>query len=101
VIAPPSTFIRYVILHLFADLPSNQQQEEFQENSTAPRSQTQQAWRPEVLFQEEYYDLHFDRRLQYFEDFANLYNNLSQQMQQYFEEMATQLKGHENFENEL
>jgi len=54
----------------------------------------------EVLSREEYHVLHFDLRIAGFADLASLYNSLSQQMQQYFEDMATKMEGYEDFEKE-
>jgi len=54
----------------------------------------------EVLCREEYHVLHFDLRIAGFADLASLYNSLSQQMEQYFEEIAIKLEGYEEFEKE-
>ncbi|KDR77131.1 hypothetical protein GALMADRAFT_66299 [Galerina marginata CBS 339.88] len=54
----------------------------------------------EVLTREEYHVLHFDLRIAGFADLASLYTSLSQQMEQYFEEIATKMEGYQDFERE-
>lgn len=44
--------------------------------------------------------LHFDLRIAGFADLASLYLSLSQQMEQYFQEIADKMKGYEDFETE-
>lgn len=53
----------------------------------------------EVLSRENYHVLHFDLRIAGFADLSSLYMSLSQQMEQYFEEIA-KLEGYEEFERE-
>ncbi|KAK6974961.1 hypothetical protein R3P38DRAFT_567656 [Favolaschia claudopus] len=53
----------------------------------------------EVLCGEEYHVLHFDLRIAGFADLASLYTSLSQQMEQYFEEIG-KIDGYEEFEKE-
>jgi hypothetical protein len=53
----------------------------------------------EVLCSEAYHVLHFDLRIAGFADLASLYTSLSQQMEQYFEEIG-KLPGYEEFEKE-
>ncbi|KAJ7845894.1 hypothetical protein B0H13DRAFT_2363387 [Mycena leptocephala] len=53
----------------------------------------------EVLCSESYHVLHFDLRIAGFADLASLYTSLSQQMEQYFEEIG-KLAGYEEFERE-
>ncbi|KAF8208189.1 hypothetical protein K438DRAFT_1813576 [Mycena galopus ATCC 62051] len=53
----------------------------------------------EVLCSEMYHTLHFDLRISGFADLASLYTSLSQQMEQYFEEIG-KLAGYEEFERE-
>jgi len=53
-----------------------------------------------VLCREEYHVLHFDLRIAGFADLASLYNSLSEQMEQYFEEIAFKMEGYEEFERE-
>ncbi|KAF7329743.1 hypothetical protein MKEN_00237600 [Mycena kentingensis (nom. inval.)] len=53
----------------------------------------------EVLSSDAYHVLHFDLRIAGFADLSSLYMSLSQQMQQYFEEVGKQL-GYEEFEKE-
>ncbi|KAF9563863.1 hypothetical protein CPC08DRAFT_760631 [Agrocybe pediades] len=54
----------------------------------------------EVLTRDEYHVLHFDLRIAGFADLASLYTSLSQQMEQYFEEISTNMEGYEDFEKE-
>ena len=54
----------------------------------------------EVLSREEYLVLHFDLRIAGFADLASLYLSLSQQMQQYFEEISSKMEGFEGFNKE-
>ncbi|TFK75628.1 hypothetical protein BDN72DRAFT_786875 [Pluteus cervinus] len=54
----------------------------------------------EVLSQDKYHVLHFDLRIAGFADLASLYLSLSQQMEQYFEEIADKMEGFEEFEKE-
>ena len=54
----------------------------------------------EVLTREQYHVLHFDLRIPGFADLASLYTSLSQQMEQYFEAIAKQMPGYEEFEKE-
>lgn len=44
--------------------------------------------------------LHFDLRIPGFADLGSLYLSLSQQMEQYFEEISKQMSGYEEFEKE-
>ncbi|KAJ7028689.1 hypothetical protein C8F04DRAFT_963618 [Mycena alexandri] len=53
----------------------------------------------EVLCSEAYHVLHFDLRIAGFADLASLYTSLSQQMEQYFEEIG-KMHGYEEFEKE-
>ncbi|ESK98018.1 hypothetical protein Moror_454 [Moniliophthora roreri MCA 2997] len=53
----------------------------------------------EVLCRDKYHVLHFDLRIAGFADLASLYTSLSQQMEQYFEEISKQ-EGFEEFEKE-
>ncbi|KAF8352054.1 hypothetical protein F5887DRAFT_11187 [Amanita rubescens] len=53
----------------------------------------------EVLSREQYHVLHFDLRIPGFADLASLYMSLSQQMENYFEEVAT-IDGYEDFRKE-
>ncbi|KAF7343412.1 hypothetical protein MVEN_01773600 [Mycena venus] len=53
----------------------------------------------EVLCSDAYHVLHFDLRIAGFADLASLYTSLSQQMEQYFEEIG-KLPGYEEFERE-
>lgn len=52
-----------------------------------------------MLSRENYHVLHFDLRIAGFADLSSLYMSLSQQMEQYFEEIA-KLEGYEEFERE-
>ncbi|KAF8960879.1 hypothetical protein BDZ97DRAFT_1831239 [Flammula alnicola] len=54
----------------------------------------------EVLSREEYHVLHFDLRIAGFADLPSLYISLSQQMEQYFKEVASRTEGYEDFEKE-
>jgi len=65
--------------------------------SLADRCQT--ALLREVLSREQYHVLHFDLRIPGFADLASLYMSLSQQMENYFEEVAT-IDGYEEFRKE-
>ncbi|KAJ7764549.1 hypothetical protein DFH07DRAFT_811625 [Mycena maculata] len=53
----------------------------------------------EVLCSKSYHVLHFDLRIAGFADLASLYMSLSQQMEQYFEEIGKEI-GYEEFERE-
>ncbi|KAJ6588325.1 hypothetical protein B0H19DRAFT_1205842 [Mycena capillaripes] len=53
----------------------------------------------EVLCSDSYHVLHFDLRIAGFADLASLYTSLSQQMEQYFEEIG-KIPGYEEFEKE-
>ncbi|TFK31804.1 hypothetical protein BDQ12DRAFT_693507 [Crucibulum laeve] len=53
----------------------------------------------EVLSRDQYHVLHFDLRIAGFADLASLYTSLSQQMEQYFEEIA-KIEGYNDFEKE-
>lgn len=53
----------------------------------------------EVLCSDDYHVLHFDLRIAGFADLSSLYMSLSQQMQQYFEEIAA-TEGYKEFETE-
>jgi hypothetical protein len=53
----------------------------------------------EVLCGDTYHVLHFDLRIAGFADLASLYLSLSQQMEQYFEEIGKE-EGYEEFERE-
>lgn len=44
--------------------------------------------------------LHFDLRIAGFADLSSLYNSLSQQMEQYFEEISKNMEGYKDFEKE-
>lgn len=44
--------------------------------------------------------LHFDLRIAGFADLSSLYSSLSQQMEQYFEEVSKNMEGYEVFEKE-
>lgn len=54
----------------------------------------------EVLANDRYHVLHFDLRIPGFADVFSLYMSLSQQMEQYFEEIAANLPGFEEFRKE-
>ncbi|KAF8805559.1 hypothetical protein BYT27DRAFT_7104264 [Phlegmacium glaucopus] len=54
----------------------------------------------EILSREEYHVLHFNLRIAGFADLTSLYLSLSQQMEQYFQEISTKMKGFEGFEKE-
>ncbi|KAG6841054.1 hypothetical protein C0991_002265 [Blastosporella zonata] len=54
----------------------------------------------EVLSRDNYHVLHFDLRIAGFADLASLYQSLSQQMELYFEEIATKMAGYEEFKKE-
>ncbi|KAL0946076.1 hypothetical protein HGRIS_012348 [Hohenbuehelia grisea] len=54
----------------------------------------------EVLSSPKYHVLHFDLRIAGFADLASLYMSLSQQMEQYFEEVSNQMEGYQEFEKE-
>ncbi|KAF8651180.1 hypothetical protein AX16_004835 [Volvariella volvacea WC 439] len=54
----------------------------------------------EVLSKEKYHVLHFDLRIAGFADLSSLYLSLSQQMEQYFGEIAEKMEGFEIFEKE-
>ncbi|KAF9267949.1 hypothetical protein L218DRAFT_970745 [Marasmius fiardii PR-910] len=54
----------------------------------------------EVLCNEKYHVLHFDLRIAGFADLASLYMSLSEQMEQYFEEISKQMDGYKEFEKE-
>ena len=54
----------------------------------------------EILSQDKYHVLHFDLRIAGFADLPSLYTSLSQQMEQYFEEVAKNMEGYEEFEKE-
>ncbi|KZP22205.1 hypothetical protein FIBSPDRAFT_787379 [Athelia psychrophila] len=54
----------------------------------------------EVLTREQYHVLHFDLRIPGFADLASLYTSLSTQMEQYFAEIARQMDGYKEFEQE-
>ncbi|KAH7882938.1 hypothetical protein F5I97DRAFT_1960037 [Phlebopus sp. FC_14] len=54
----------------------------------------------EVLSQEKYHVLHFDLRIPGFADISSLYMSLSQQMEQYFQEIAANVPGFEDFRKE-
>ncbi|KAL0567601.1 hypothetical protein V5O48_014388, partial [Marasmius crinis-equi] len=54
----------------------------------------------QVLCDPRYHVLHFDLRISGFADLASLYMSLSQQMEQYFEEIAKQMDGYQDFEKE-
>lgn len=53
-----------------------------------------------MLTREQYHVLHFDLRIAGFADLPSLYMSLSQQLEQYFEEIATKMEGYEDFEKE-
>jgi hypothetical protein len=54
----------------------------------------------EVLSREKYHVLHFDLRIAGFADLSSLYTSLSQQMEQYFEEISNTMAGYKEFEKE-
>ncbi|THU84391.1 hypothetical protein K435DRAFT_870311 [Dendrothele bispora CBS 962.96] len=54
----------------------------------------------EVLTHENYHVLHFDLRISGFADLSSLYMSLSRQMEQYFESIAQQMEGYDEFEKE-
>lgn len=54
----------------------------------------------EVLSDPKYHVLHFDLRIAGFADLGSLYNSLSMQMEQYFEEISKTMPGYESFERE-
>ncbi|KII91712.1 hypothetical protein PLICRDRAFT_104574 [Plicaturopsis crispa FD-325 SS-3] len=54
----------------------------------------------EVLCRDGYHVLHFDLRIAGFADLASLYMSLSQQMEQYFEEIAEKMHGYGEFQKE-
>ncbi|KIY49830.1 hypothetical protein FISHEDRAFT_40955 [Fistulina hepatica ATCC 64428] len=54
----------------------------------------------EVLSKERYHVLHFDLRIPGFADVTGLYMSLSQQMEQFFEDIASQMPGYEDFQKE-
>ncbi|KIJ63663.1 hypothetical protein HYDPIDRAFT_91975 [Hydnomerulius pinastri MD-312] len=54
----------------------------------------------EVLSRGRYHVLHFDLRIPGFADVCSLYMSLSQQMEQYFEEIANNMPGFEEFQKE-
>ncbi|KAG7089400.1 hypothetical protein E1B28_011088 [Marasmius oreades] len=54
----------------------------------------------EVLCHDKYHVLHFDLRIAGFADLASLYISLSEQMEQYFEEISKQMDGYKEFEKE-
>ena len=54
----------------------------------------------EVLSREEYHVLHFDLRIAGFADLASLYLSLSQQMEQYFEDISIKMEGFGGFKKE-
>ena len=61
---------------------------------------TQTALLREILSSDKYHVLHFDLRIAGFADLASLYNSLSMQMEQYFDEVAKNMEGYEEFERE-
>jgi hypothetical protein len=54
----------------------------------------------EVMCSEKYHVLHFDLRIAGFADLSSLYVSLSQQMEQYFDEISRQMEGYAEFEKE-
>ncbi|PPR00950.1 hypothetical protein CVT24_000257 [Panaeolus cyanescens] len=54
----------------------------------------------EVLTRDDYHVLHFDLRIAGFADLPSLYLSLSQQMEQYFVDIAERMEGYEEFEKE-
>lgn len=54
----------------------------------------------EVLSNDQYHVLHFDLRIPGFADISSLYLSLSQQMEQYFEEVGQKMEGYSEFEKE-
>ncbi|KAF9045485.1 hypothetical protein BJ165DRAFT_1528347 [Panaeolus papilionaceus] len=54
----------------------------------------------EVLTREDYHVLNFDLRIAGFADLPSLYLSLSQQMEQYFVDIAEKMEGYEEFEKE-
>lgn len=53
-----------------------------------------------MLSREAYHVLHFDLRIAGFADLASLYMSLSQQIEQYFDEIANTMGGYKEFEKE-
>ena len=53
-----------------------------------------------MLSREQYHVLHFDLRIAGFADLASLYMSLSQQMELFFEAVAQNVQGSEDFEKE-
>ena len=53
-----------------------------------------------MLTREQYHVLHFDLRLPGFADLSSLYMSLSQQMEQFFQEIGKKVEGYEEFEKE-
>ncbi|KAG5725197.1 hypothetical protein E4T56_gene10166 [Termitomyces sp. T112] len=54
----------------------------------------------EILSGERYHVLHFDLRIAGFADLSSLYQSLCQQMELYFEQIATKMPGYEEFQRE-
>ncbi|KAJ7577511.1 hypothetical protein C8J56DRAFT_798930 [Mycena floridula] len=54
----------------------------------------------EVLCDERYHVLHFDLRIAGFADLGSLYMSLGEQMEQYFDYIAKEMKGYKEFEKE-
>lgn len=54
----------------------------------------------EVLSQPQYHVFHFDLRIAGFADLSSLYMRLSTQLEMFFEEIAHQMEGYEEFRNE-
>ncbi|KXN82374.1 hypothetical protein AN958_02631 [Leucoagaricus sp. SymC.cos] len=54
----------------------------------------------EVLSQPQFHVLHFDLRIAGFADLPSLYTRLSTQMEQYFEDIASNMEGYEEFQKE-
>lgn len=54
----------------------------------------------EVLSRDSYHVLHFDLRIAGFADLSSLYMSLSQQMEQYFQDISENMEGYEEFEKE-
>ena len=54
----------------------------------------------QVLTEEKFNVLHFDLRIAGFADLSSLYISLSEQMEQYFLNISTEMQGYEEFEKE-
>jgi len=72
----------------------------YSSNSIALTTISQTALLREVLTSDKYHVLHFDLRIAGFSDLASLYMSLSTQMELYFEAIAKDIPGYEEFEKE-